>query len=268
MLLTVFTPTYNRSEHLYLCYQSLLSQRFKDFEWLIIDDGSTDGTKDLIEKFRLENKINIRYIYQENSGKQAAWNRGILNARGDYFIGVDSDDALVDDSLILFFKKYIPIIKDDKNIIGIRALSKNNTSQYADSTYSIDKEFSINSWFDEFSSRIFGERIDILKTSLIKGYLYPVEDDIKFIPELWFYSTISRKYKFLYVNKYLRLFFDGHNNNRLSRSSLEQHAKGHLISRTAMLKNIPLKYFIKNPVALIKTVVRWLQCSYFIVKNK
>ena len=72
----------------------------------------------------------------------------------------------------------------------------------------------------------------------------------------------------MYVNKFLRVFFDEHEDNRLSRSSLEKHAKGHLISRTAMLKNIPIRYFLRNPVALAKTIIRWVQSSYFVIKNK
>ncbi|SKC32434.1 Chondroitin synthase [Photobacterium piscicola] len=267
-MLTIFTPTFNRGDHLIKCYDSLLNQTYSDFEWLIIDDGSTDNTKQIVKAFQNEKKITIRYIYQKNAGKQAAWNRAVLNANGEYFIGVDSDDALMEDALGLFFDKYISIIENNKEVIGIRALSKKESSQQADSTYSIDNEYSINSWFDEFGSRIYGERIDILKTNILKDYLYPVTDDIKFIPEIWFYSMISKKYKFMYVNKFLRVFFDEHGDNRLSRSSLEKHAKGHLISRTAMLKNIPIRYFLRNPVALAKTIIRWVQSSYFVIKNK
>ncbi|MCD9511827.1 glycosyltransferase family 2 protein [Photobacterium phosphoreum] len=267
-MLTIFTPTFNRAKYLDKCYQSLLKQAYNNFEWLIIDDGSIDNTKEIVDGFIAENRITIRYIYQENAGKQAAWNRAVLNAQGEYFIGVDSDDVLIVNSLSLFFEKYIPLIENKDDVIGIRALSKKESSQNADSTYAIDNECMIDSWFAEFGSRIFGERIDILKTDYLKYYLYPVKDDIKFIPEIWFYSVLSKKYKFLYVNKYLGLFFDEHGDNRLSRSSLEKNAKGHFISRSAMLKNIPVRYFLSNPVGLVKTVIRWLQCYYFVMKNK
>ena len=268
MILTVFTPTYNRAKHLHLCYQSLVSQEFKDFEWLIIDDGSTDNTKEVVEKFQLDNRIKIRYIYQENAGKQAAWNKAVLEAFETYFIGVDSDDKLIDNSLILFFEKYIPKIDNQDNILGIRALSKKNSTKQADSKFSIDKDNYIASWFEEFSFPQSGERIDIFKINILKKFLYPITSDIKFIPEIWFYSSTANKYKFLYVNKYLGLFFDEHGDNRLSRSSLEKNAKGHFIARSAMLENIPVRYFLSNPVGLVKTVIRWLQCYYFVMKNK
>lgn len=267
-MLTIFTPTFNRSKHLHKCYQSLLKQSYSDFEWLIVDDGSIDNTKEIVDGFIAENKITIRYIYQANAGKQAAWNRAVLNAYGEYFIGVDSDDVLIDDSLVLFIEKYIPMIDNKNDIIGIRALSKKESSQSADSTYAINSEYLISSWFSEFGSRIFGERIDIFKTDCLKEYLYPVNDSIKFIPEIWFYSFLSRKYNFLYVNQYLGLFFDDHSDNRLSRSSLEKNAKGHLIARSAMLKNIPIRFFLSNPVGFAKTIIRWLQCYYFVMKNK
>ncbi|HIF9162899.1 TPA: glycosyltransferase family A protein [Photobacterium damselae] len=266
--ITIFTPTFNRAEHLSKCYQSLLKQHYNNFEWLIVDDGSIDNTKEVVDGFIAENLISIRYIYQENAGKQAAWNNAVLNARGEYFIGVDSDDALIDDSLALFFDKYIPMIENANDIIGIRALSKRASSQKADSTYAIDSEYMIDSWFAEFGSRIFGERIDIFKTDIIKEYLYPVDNNMKFVPEIWIYSNVSKKYNFLYVNKFLGIFFDEHGDNRLSRSSLEKNAKGHLIARSAMLKNIPVRYFLSNPIGLAKTVIRWLQCSYFVMKNK
>ena len=68
-MITVFTPTYNRAHLLPQLYQSLLQQKTKDFEWLVVDDGSRDNTKELINSFMAEGRVNIRYIYQENGGK-------------------------------------------------------------------------------------------------------------------------------------------------------------------------------------------------------
>ena len=77
--LTVFTPAYNRAYTLHKCYESLLKQTCKDFMWLIIDDGSTDNTKELVEGWIKENKINIKYIYQENQGMHGAHNTAYEN---------------------------------------------------------------------------------------------------------------------------------------------------------------------------------------------
>ena len=82
MLVTVFTPTYNRAYRLEALYKSLCNQTINDFEWLIVDDGSSDNTADLAESWIKEDKINIRYIRQENGGKHRAINRGVKEARG------------------------------------------------------------------------------------------------------------------------------------------------------------------------------------------
>ena len=268
-MLTIFTPTYNRGSYLRKCYDSLKKQSFTDFEWLIIDDGSTDDTQSIIQSFIEEGRVNIRYIYQNNSGKQAAWNNAVLNAKGQYFIGVDSDDALVDDSLSLFFNQYIPILEANNDCVGIRALSKSSSqAESYDRGFLSDENYAICSWFDEFSSRIVQERIDILKTELLKDFLYPVSKHIKFIPEVWFYVRLSQQYKFLYVSECLRVFYDDHNQNRLSRSSIKKNAHGHFISRLAMLRGIPLHCYAKNPIAFIKTLVRLVQSKIYLLLEK
>lgn len=97
---TVFTPTYNRGYTLYRLYESLKSQRTIDFEWMIVDDGSTDNTCQLVEKWiREERNFSIRYIKKENGGKPRAINYGIQYAKGRFFFIVDSDDFLLPDAV-------------------------------------------------------------------------------------------------------------------------------------------------------------------------
>lgn len=259
---TIFTPTYNRAIYLERCYRSIVNQNFNSLEWLVIDDGSTDGTKDLIDKLINEAKINITYVYQDNAGKQAAWNVAVEKACGQYFIGLDSDDALNDNCLDSVIKD-LEIISSDNDIIGLRCLSKKiPSSKTNDKNFSSDLD-RVCTWFDEFASGIYQERIDIFKTQILKDYYYPVEKGMKFIPEIWFYSLISKKYKFFYVNKIVRVFYDDDSHNRLSKSAFKKHYKGHLLARKTMLANIPLKYFLKNPSGLLKTLIRYMQARYY-----
>lgn len=83
MLVTVFTPTYNRAHLIGTLYESLCRQSFRDFEWLVVDDGSTDYTETVISQFKAEGRISIRYIWQENGGKHRAINRGVQEARAN-----------------------------------------------------------------------------------------------------------------------------------------------------------------------------------------
>lgn len=263
--LTIFTPTYNRANTLDRLYKSLKIQSNQNFEWLIVDDGSSDETESLVESFIKEQVLSIRYIKQANAGKQAAWNNAILNARGEFFCGVDSDDALAAPYNIEdIFSKYTVLLEDEK-IIGLRFLAYSNVKKTFDGKM-ISEDVVVQSYFEEFADAgNFGERIDVFKTTILKKYLYPVTPDIKFIPEIWFYVKISADgYQFAYIPEALRLFFDEATENRLSRSSLLKHARGHYISRSAMLKYVPTLIFSRNIVALLKTIIRFGQCANYL----
>ncbi|CNE70600.1 WbcL protein [Yersinia rohdei] len=250
---TVFTPTFNRADLLKRCYLSILQQNRDDIEWLIIDDGSIDNTAEVIKEFKNENKVKINYIYQENSGKQAAWNLAVNKANGEYFIGLDSDDALVAGSIDKLLS--INTVFDDKKIMGIRAVSVSSATMKPNNAYLLNEDKK-SSWFDEFQSGIKGERIDFFKTELLRKYLYPITSGVKFIPEIWFYSTVSKEYCFYYSSIQVRIFFDDEETNRLSKSSIKKHAIGHYISRKALLDNVPKKIWLSRPVDFIKSVVR------------
>ena len=100
-MITIFTPTYNRAYKLSDLYESLLQQTCFDFEWLIIDDGSTDNTRDLIETFDANGKFPIRYFYKQNEGKQVAINYAAKEAQGEWVFIVDSDDMLTTDAVAM-----------------------------------------------------------------------------------------------------------------------------------------------------------------------
>lgn len=98
--ITVFTPTYNRAYILSKCYESLNRQTCKDFEWMIIDDGSTDQTKDLVATWQeLENGYSIRYIYKENGGLHTGYNTAIANMDTELSVCIDSDDSMPEDAI-------------------------------------------------------------------------------------------------------------------------------------------------------------------------
>ena len=101
-LFTVFTPTFNRSSTLRDVYHALCRQTLQDFEWLIVDDGSSDGTRELVQRWMAQATFPIRYFYQENAGKPSAHNRAVTEARGDLFVVLDSDDTCLPNALERF----------------------------------------------------------------------------------------------------------------------------------------------------------------------
>ncbi|MWL34905.1 hypothetical protein GQM17_28115 [Escherichia coli] len=117
-------------------------------------------------------------------------------------------------------------------------------------------------------SNQIGERVDIFKPQKLLDYLFPVNDCIKFIPESWMYANISKKYKFVYVPEPVTLFYDDHDHLRLSKSSLKTNAKGQNIARKAVLKNVPVKVWFKNPISALKNSARYFQTLYYLAVEK
>lgn len=118
--LTIFTPTYNRADTLLRTYQSLCKQTCKDFEWLIIDDGSTDNTAKVVKKWIKEASFKIRYIYKENGGLYTGYNTAYANIETVLNVCIDSDDYMPEDAVELIvnhWKKY-----GDLNYAGILGL--------------------------------------------------------------------------------------------------------------------------------------------------
>ncbi len=117
-LITVFTPTFNRATIIPKLYNSLVNQSFRDFEWIVVDDGSTDNTEAIFKNWVKESVFPIRYIKVQNGGKHRAINLGVNIAQGELFFIVDSDDVLLPDSLELIASKYSEI-KDDSQFCGL-----------------------------------------------------------------------------------------------------------------------------------------------------
>ena len=118
ILVTIFTLTYNRAYSIPSLYNSLKGQTNKDFECLIVDDGTTEDTEDIVKEWIQETKFPIRYFKQENGGKHRAINRGLKEARGELFFIVDSDDYLTTDAIETIHYRYAPI-KNQESFCGV-----------------------------------------------------------------------------------------------------------------------------------------------------
>lgn len=203
---TIFTPTYNRAGTLESVYSSLLSQTYKDFEWIIVDDGSKDNTEALVNKWIREGKINIRYFYQSNQGKHVAANRAINEALGELFLFFDSDDSCVDYTLE-FLKKYwemIPV-EERENYSSINVLCSDENGRIIGGKYPQDDMDVISVW-DQYKLRSVAERWGVNRTRILKEHLFPVFQGEKFITEAIVWNRISLHYKAKFVNAALRIY--------------------------------------------------------------
>lgn len=177
---TVFTPTYNRAYILENLYRSLKRQTYQNFEWLVVDDGSTDGTGDLIAAWQGEaHGFPIRYVRQENGGKCRAINRGLEKAQGRLFFTVDSDDYLTDDALekIVAWEGTLP---KDQKFCGFAG----NLGTAPDVTPNkpLPGDYFDGSAFDRYGI-VEGERASVFYTEIHRKYLYPEFPGEKFMTE-------------------------------------------------------------------------------------
>jgi len=198
---TVFTPTYNREHTLARCYESLSNQTFKDFEWLIIDDGSTDGTESLVKKIADGAGFPVRYHKQRHGGKHVAVNKGAELANGEFFYGLDSDDMLLPDGLKTLHDSYCSIPDGAKMdfamVIGLFCNLKKKI---------IGKEFPNDivdgNYLDiGFKNKIEGDRSYFIKTDILKEYPFPTFGEENFLAESIVWNKIVLKYKVRCVNR-------------------------------------------------------------------
>ncbi|QQU05581.1 glycosyltransferase family 2 protein [Moraxella osloensis] len=179
-------------------YDSLCLQTCKDFEWIVVDDGSVDNTEELIQNFIQENKIHIVYYKQKNQGKHIAINKGVELAKGELFFIVDSDDILPKDSLEIVIEKY-QSIKDDETIAGLAGRRGYISGGYI-GTNKIYEDIIMTSIDFRFKKKIAGDMAEVYKTKVIRQYPFPQFEGERFCPEALVWKRIDQQYKMLWFS--------------------------------------------------------------------
>lgn len=198
--LTVFTPAYNRAHTLVRTYESLCRQTCKDFEWLIVDDGSQDNTRELVESWIKEGKIPIRYIYQHNQGMHAAHNTAYDNIVTELNTCIDSDDYMPDDAvekIITFWRK-----NGSDKYAGIIGLDKADGGDIIGTTFKDGmKETTLLGYYERGGR---GDKKLVYRTDIIKRYpKYPVFEGERYVGLAYLYYLIDQDYTLLTCNEVL-----------------------------------------------------------------
>lgn len=200
-LITIFTPTYNREKLLIRLYNSLLCLKYPFFEWIVVDDGSTDETQQLIQGFVNEGKIEIQYHKQNNAGKHIAINKGVELANGKLFFIVDSDDYLPEDSLNIVIEKYKKV-RDNKNIAGV--VGKRKIINKEIKNIQLHQSEVISNFFDfRYKYNYSGDMAEIIKLDVLKKYKFPENTSEKFCTEALIWNRISKNYQVLFFDEFI-----------------------------------------------------------------
>ena len=203
MMITILTPSYNRAHLLNRVYKSLIEQTYHNFEWIIVNDGSTDNTDEIVLSFIANNRININYIKQENGGKHRAVNRGVKEAKGELFFIADSDDMLPNNALEKVVKIYEEI-KDDNSFAGVCGLDGTFDGRMIGSGLPEEK-IDDNAISIRYKLGVTGDMKEVFRTEVLKEFPFPEIEGECFCPEALVWNRIANKYRLRYVNQIIYL---------------------------------------------------------------
>lgn len=255
---TIFTPTYNRSHTLHRVFESLRAQTYRSFEWLVVDDGSTDGTYHLIQRWKSEADFPIVYVQQPNYGKHIAFNRGVGLAKGELFLPIDSDDAFLPDALSIMLQwwRLIPVANRHE-FTGVVTLCQFDNGEICGDFFA-ENPLDTNALDLRYKYKKRGESWGFHRTEILKKYPFPEDISVRFIPENIVWDAIASEYKIRCINEPLRIFYQD-SGNQITKAS--PHKKALVKDYFLQMLNRDLRYFRNDPKTFIKWAVLYVRYS-------
>ena len=270
-LISIITPTFNRAKNLPTLFVSLQNQTIKNFEWLIIDDGSQDQTSEVVKSFYSDDFV-IRYLKKENGGKHTALNLAFSVIKSELTFIVDSDDILTMDATEEIEKDWHKY--KNKNLCGISYLRGYSDVKVIGDLF--PKDYSIDNFISlRFNKHVDGDKAEVWVSKYLKAHSYPVFEGEKFLGESYLWITLAKERDMLFRNKiiYITEYLEG----GLSRSGralrikcpkggmftslmmmsrefkLDQRIKGAILySCYASFAGLPFRKSIKSPYSMMK----------------
>jgi len=253
--LGIITTTYNRAYCLDDLYQSLIKQENKDFVWLVVDDGSNDGTKKLIESYQRENIIDIIYHYHDNIGMTASRNVAYQIIDTELNVIIDSDDWLEDDAvntIINFWDK-----NKNPSVSGIIALNRYPNGEIIGKTFPKElKQCTFTDLHQKYNCG--GDKKLIFKTDIVKKYRYPHFESEKYFPASYLFHLISLEYDMLLLDKPVCVVNVHENSNTFNRvKQYKTCAKSFTFYRNEMMR------LWTHPLFIMKEAIHYISSSKF-----
>lgn len=266
-LFTVLTPAYNRAHTLQRVYLSLCDQVFQDFEWVIVDDGSTDNTRERVRQWQQEAGFPIHYFWQENQHKKTAFNRGVELANGELIVALDSDDSLDINALDIMARFWAEIPSGERSkFIAITGLCARPDGQIVGDMYPQDV-FDATALDMTFKYHVRGEKFGCMRTEVLRQFPFP-EDIDGFVPESLVWRAIARAgYVTRFVNQVFRVYHDSPDSLSAQGSQSQQHALGlWLLARDTVVECLP--WFRFQPQAFLIAAARYTRFSMHLKHTK
>ena len=273
-MFSVITPTYNRTNKLHRVYESIKNQTLQKidnkyiFEWIIIDDGSDDNTKELVQKWQKEVDWPIIYKYQENQGKWKALQEGIKLINNELTLIADSDDRFLEDTFKTFYHIWSGFSEQEKEkCSGIGVLCQDQYGNRVGCDFPIEKQFIkteivVMKWKSIGLNEIWGA----LKTKNLRYAFLDMPNEakkLKMIPESFFWDKITfglEQYSYP-LNKVLRIYYKEDDN--ISHNIREKYPEGFLFESKYFITHYP-KVLFKYPKVYLKHLLKFI---YYLVQK-
>lgn len=269
-MFTVFTPVFNRRDTIHRVYDSLIQQTYKNFEWIVIDDGSTDNVIELLNDYRDKAPFPVTVLQQKNMGKHVAWNRAVKMAKGELFVPADSDDAFIPSTLETFRKYWLSIEKEQRYLFsGINVLCKDGDSGLIVGDPFPESSMISNNLDLAYKHKIKGEKWGCIRTDVLKERPF-AEIPGSYLSEAWIWFYIARRYNVLCVNEPLRYYYSN-TDNSVSKPSpylLKNNAEPRFVYMSWHL-NQNIDYILKydNKINIIKNFINYWRHGLLAKKN-
>lgn len=265
--LTVFTPTYNRAYLLPRLYESLCNQTSLEFVWLIIDDGSTDQTKELVEQWQEDNVISIEYKYQDNQGMHGAHNTAYQLCATDYNVCIDSDDYMPHNAVERILFHLGKLSNSFAGLLGLDADVK--TGEVIGDKLPNTSGVKLNELYE--LHKVKGDKKVVLKTELAQKYpAYPIYEGERFVPLDYLYLLINQDYDFQPINEVFCIVEyqeDGSTKNMLKQ--YRRHPNGFAFSRISRIRyGKSFKEKFKNAIHLVSSAIFAKDLSWLLKSDK
>lgn len=257
-LLTIVTPTYNRKHLLPRLYESLQRQTRKNFLWLIVDDGSTDGTGGLVTQWQQEKKVEISYIYQMNGGKHTALNRGIRETATPLLFIVDSDDWLTDDAVETINHYYEEcfgaehsLCGEENSLCGFSFLRIDSRGKVNEGEFPEDNK--VSTYREErINAGLLGDKAEVYVTDVLRQYPFPEFPKEKFLPEDAIWIQMSGSHPMIHANR--RIYISDYLEGGLTRTGrrMKIHSPFGMMYRSARyLEDTRIRLTVRGKMMLL-----------------
>lgn len=256
---TIITPSFNRADKLPRLYESLKSQTFQNFVWLIMDDGSTDNTKEVIEGFQKEGKIEIEYHWHENAHKVITMFRGFNLVKTDYHFRVDSDDTIPSDAIEILYNHMMEI-KDDPTMCAVIGRLKYDNGKVNGTDFP-QNPLDTSAFLMKNHYKVQGVHAGMQKNAAVRSLGLDMEQykGRGYLPDFWNY-VLDSKFKTRFVNDvvYTYHFDEVDSGSNTNARKQKKYAYGLMVSHLTFLESYYKSYFKTHPIPILKQLFKYL----------